>query len=317
MKKSKLSHLGNCLVTGGTGYIGSRLIRHLVNNNVQVRALSRKKIQGVDTILCDFEKEEIPSNALDSIDTIFHLAGFSKDIGESRELENLYKKINVTTTTNLAELAMTAKVRNFLYISSVKAAGKVNVKQSCSTEKDVGELVGVYAKSKRAAEVKLLNLVKNSDMYLSILRPSMVYGPNVGGNIGSMQSGIKKGWFPPLPEMRNRKSMVHVDDVIRALVFLVGNNCSNGEVFNITDGQVYTSREVYLIIRKHLGKPDISWSVPKFIFSIASLFNLFLKNKLNKFLSDECYSSKKLFAIGFTPKKQLEDIGRSFIKVVK
>ena len=310
----KIEHLGNCLVTGGTGYIGSRLVKYLVSNGAQVRVLSRNSIQSVDTILCDFEKEEIPSNALDSIDTIFHLAGLSKDVGNNQKLEKLYKKINVDVTINLAELAITKKVKYFVYISSVKAAGKINIKHGCATEKDTGELTSVYAKSKREAEISLLNLVKDSDMHLSILRPSMVYGPNIGGNIGSMQFGIKKGWFPPLPKLESRKSMIHVDDLVRALIFLVESNHSDKEIFNITDGRDYSPREMYLTMRSCINKKHISWSVPRYVFFIASLLSPFLKNRINKILGNECYSSKKIFSIGFTPEKQLKDINKSIIK---
>jgi len=279
MKKSKLEHLGNCLVTGGTGYIGSRLIKYLVSNHVQVRVLSRNSIQDVETILCDFEKEEIPSNALDSIDTIYHLAGLSKDIGNYQKLEKLYKKINVDVATNLAKLAMISNVKCFVHVSSVKAAGKISIKQGCATERDVGELTGVYAKSKREAEIRLLNLVKDSDMHLSILRPSMVYGPNIGGNIGSMLSGIKKGWFPPLPETGNRKSMVHVRDLIRAMIFVADNKRANKEIYNVTDGFGYSSRNMYTIIRRAQGLSNIRWSVPISVFKNISKINPFIEKK--------------------------------------
>jgi UDP-glucose 4-epimerase len=304
--------LGHCLVTGGTGYIGSRLIKHLISCGNPVRTLSRRIIPNTETILCDFEKEEIPANTLDSIDTVFHLAGLSKDIGNNRKLEGLYKKINVDISVCLGKYAMIYNVKHFVYVSSVKAAGEIITKQDCLTEEDVGELTGIYSRTKREAEVSLMNLSKNSDMHLSILRPSMVYGPNVGGNIGSMLSGVEKGWFPPLPEIENRKSMIHVSDLIRALLFLASNNDTNGEIFIATDGLNYSSRDMYNIYCDLLNKTPPSWSVPEFVFKMLSLVSMSLKNKVNKIIGSECYSSEKLRHLGFEPKLSLQDINKDY-----
>ncbi len=310
MKKGKLEHLGNCLITGGTGYIGSRLIKYLVSNNVQVRVLSRNNITDVDTILCDFEREDIPIASLDNIDTIFHLAGISKDIGNDTALQSMSQEIDVNTTKKLFRLATKNKAKSFVYISSVKASGEIDT-QSCITEEDKGELKSIYAKTKRKNEIALMDLVKESNVRLTILRPAMVYGPEVGWNIGNMVQGIKKGWFPPLPETGNRKSMVHVHDLIRAMIFVVGNRKANKEIFNVTDGINYSSSKMYKIIRKSLGKSDSLWRTPRTVFDFLLKISPIFKKKILKIFSDECYSLEKLHSVGFIPTKSLIDINNS------
>ena len=128
-------------------------------------------------------------------------------------------------------------------------------------------------------------------MHVTIIRPSLVYGPNVKGNLQLMLSGIKKGWFPPLPETSNKKSVIHVDDLVRALLFVANDNRTNGEILIATDGIPISSREIYNNMCSALGKPIPKWSVPKFFFDMLSLINPNFKYKIDKLLGDECYSS--------------------------
>jgi nucleoside-diphosphate-sugar epimerase len=148
-------------------------------------------------------------------------------------------------------------------------------------------------------------------MHVSIIRPSLVYGPNVKGNLQLMLSGIEKGWFPPLPETGNRRSMIHVDDLVRAILLVAEDKRANGEIFIATDGTPYSSREIYDAMCKILGKPASKWSVPKALFDIASLASPRIKYKINKLLGDECYSSAKLEGLGFKAKKSLKDISET------
>ena len=74
-------------------------------------------------------------------------------------------------------------------------------------------------------------------MNISIVRPSLVYGPDVKGNLSMMMSWIDKGRFPPLPEIRNCRSMIHVDDLVRVLLLVAKDERANGEIFIATDGK--------------------------------------------------------------------------------
>ena len=148
-------------------------------------------------------------------------------------------------------------------------------------------------------------------MHVSILRPALIYGPNVKGNLHLMMQGIKKGWFPPLPEIGNRRSMIHVDDIVRALLFLANNKKSNGEVFIATDGRTYSSRNIYETMCRVLGKSTANWSVPRFLFNTIARLSGGFKYKIDKLLGDECYSSKKLQSLGFKAQKQLRQMNET------
>jgi UDP-glucose 4-epimerase len=126
-----------------------------------------------------------------------------------------------------------------------------------------------------------------------------------------MLSGIKKGWFLPLPETGNTRSMIHVDDLVLAILLVASDDHANGEIFIATDSTPYFSRDIYNTMCKVLGKSIPKWSVPKILFDIASLVDPRIKYKINKLLGDECYSSAKLEALGFKAKKSLKDMNET------
>lgn len=294
------------LLTGATGFIGCRLLNLLEASKREIHVLSRQPHSDYETIVCDLGKEQVPSSALDSIDTVFHLAGYAHDLRDSSEVENLYRAVNVDATVQLAELAVRNGVKHFIFVSSVKAGGSAIACQ-CMTEENQGEPEEIYGKTKREAELKLLEIGRQSDIHITIVRPSLVYGPRVKGNLRKMLSGIEKGWFPPLPEVENRRSMIHVDDLVRALLLVAEDERANGEIFIATDGVPYSSREVYEAICQTVGKIVPAWSVPKFLFEWLSSMSPRIRYKVDKLFGDEYYSSEKLEGLGFKAEHTLLD----------
>ena len=297
----------NILITGVSGFIGRRLINSV---HGKIRVLSRTRQSNYETIVCDLQSGVIPDDALDSIDTVFHLAGFAHDMRDASKITDLYYKVNVSATVQLANLAVKSGVKRFVFVSSVKAGGNPSP-GTCTNEKDQRNAKDVYGKTKREAELKLLEIGKESGMHVSIIRPSLVYGPNVKGNLQLMLSGIKKGWFPPLPETGNRRSMIHVDDLVRAILLVADDDRANGEIFIATDGKPYSSREIYSSMCNIAGRPVPKWSVPIFLFNMIAIISLKIRYKVDKLLGDECYSSKGLEALGFKAQRTLKEMNET------
>ena len=189
------------LVTGATGFVGAALVSHL-HESCEINVLLRKDKEGPwdRVFLCDFQEGDVPEDAFKNVDTVFHLAGVAHDV--RTDIEDIYWKVNTESTVKLAELAIKNKVKKFVFISSVKAGGSPE-EGVCVDENSLDEPDGVYGKTKREAEIKLLELAKTSAMNVSIVRPSLVYGVDVKGNLRMMLKGISRGWFPPLPETFN------------------------------------------------------------------------------------------------------------------
>ena len=112
------------LVTGSTGFIGSRLLGLLKTINCDVRLLARSKVDDYETVVCNLGQQSIPKQALESIDTIFHLAGFAHDMQDPSKVKHLYHAVNVEATVELARLAAVSGVKRFVFVSSVKAVGR-------------------------------------------------------------------------------------------------------------------------------------------------------------------------------------------------
>ena len=295
-------------VTGATGFIGQQLLHALESNPASfaltqpydIKILSRRPHQDYKTVICDLGIESIPEDTLNGIETVFHLAGFAHDIRDATEVEHLYRAVNVDATEQLAEIAVASGVKRFVFVSSVKAGGN-------SVQ---GGPEGVYGKSKHEAELKVLEIGRQSGMHISIVRSSLVYGPGVKGNLALMQRGIEQGWFPPIPETENRRSMIHVDDLVQALLLVAEDKMANGEIFIATDGVPHSSREIYDAICQSVGKKVPKWSVPKIVFKGLSLLNPRISYKVDKLLGDDYYSSDKLDKLGFRAKKSLKDFHR-------
>jgi UDP-glucose 4-epimerase len=294
-------------ITGASGFVGQKLVSAIDTNKNTLRAMSRSNLNGIETVVCDLQSGSIPDDALMGVDTVFHLAGIAHD---STKQDDQYITVNVRATQKLAELASISGVRRFVFLSSVKAGGSL-LKNLSMTESDQTEPEGIYGKTKREAELKLLKIGRQSGMHVSVVRSSLVYGPSMKGNLGMMFLGIEKGWFPSLPKVANRRSMVHVDDLVKAILLVAKDDSTNGEIYIVTDGVPHSSREIYEIMCKLLGKSIPKWYVPTFIFNFAAFFSLSLRQKVNKLSEDDYYSSEKIQSIGFKPQRSLKEMNET------
>ena len=123
-----------------------------------------------------------------------------------------------------------------------------------------------------------------------------------------MYSGIKKGWFPSLPRINNKRSMICIYDLVQAILLVSTHKSSSGNIYIATDGKQYSSRYIYEIMCKSLNKDIPKWSFPLYFFFILAKigdivsvlpFNTYAYKKL---FGNECYSSEKLYKLGFKPK---------------
>ena len=152
-----------------------------------------------------------------------------------------------------------------------------------------------------------MDICKNSKMNLIIIRPSLVYGNKVKGNLNMMIKGIK-GWFPCLPKTNNKKSLIHVDDLAMSMIYLIKIKNQNLVIYNVTDGIKYSSYDIYKMLCIALGKNISIIKVPLWIFRIISFIHPSLKQKINKLFANEYHSNEKITLLGFEPQFNLSEI---------
>jgi nucleoside-diphosphate-sugar epimerase len=241
------------------------------------------------------------------VDTVFHLAGYAHDLRDASKLEAVYRSINVDATMRLANACVANGVRRFVFVSSVKAGGP-SIGSQARGEGEHYTPEGIYGQTKREAELKLLALAKASGMEVSILRPCLVFGPGVKGNLRSMLTGIEQGWLPPLPGAHNRRSLIHVDDVVRALRLVAHHEDAKGEIFIATGARDYSTQAIYRTLCEVAGKRPPQWSVPKILFDLLARAHPKLDEKVSKLFGDAQYYSTKLQSIGFEAHRDLREI---------
>lgn len=299
-------HQQSSLITGASGFIGKRLLRYLKLNNELTKTVSRKIHRGsAESIVCDLELEDLPKSSLKGVDSVYHLAGFAHDLRHSDKLRDKYYQLNVIATMNLAISAERMGVKDFIFVSSVKAGSSDTYHINTPEDPE-----GIYGETKRMAEIELIEFSKKSNMKISIIRPALVYGPNLKGNLYNMENAIKAGWFPPLPRLNNKRSMIHVDDLIKAIV-LIKEKGSDSEIYNATDGYYYSTTDIYEIFCARNMKSIPKIRVPKFFFKGIGLLSAGLRFKVKKLLSDEHYSSSKLKALGFEADLRFGDLNET------
>ena len=122
-----------------------------------------------------------------------------------------------------------------------------------------------------------------------------------------MFKAIKWGLFPPIPKIKNKKSMIHIDDLVEAILILVKNKKSQHRIYIASDGRVYSTYEIYKTF-KLINKQKIpSWNLPPSFFNFLKS-NSYLKSKINKLIEDDYYNSNELNKLGFKPKLSLKKI---------
>jgi len=301
------------LVTGATGFIGQNLCRALSKKHVDFHVLGRKSPM-FDAKFYTWNMQEVPDiGCLYGIDTIFHLAGKTYPLAETRQDEAEYFHINTEGTHKLLEAARAAKVKRFVYFSSVKAMGEANNKYqdelaACHPETP-------YGQSKREAEQLILEGGYVAEPV--VLRLSMVYGITPTGNLPRMIKAVHRGRFPSLPETGNKRSMVHVGDVVKAAILAAEKVEAASQTYIITDGIPYSTHQIYEWVCHALGKPVPSWHVPIGMLKLLARAGdgigilrgrrfMFDSDALEKLFGSAWYSSEKIQReLGYKPAHDL------------
>lgn len=258
------------LVSGATGFIGGRLLNAMrQDDETCVVALGRRPVSGVRIRQASLDDRAALLAACRGVEMVFHCAGhahaFSSLSGADAEL---HWRVNFEGTCNLVEAAGQAGVQQFVFLSSVKAMAEPG--DVCADEDFPGQPATAYGQSKRAAEEAVVEAGQRYGMHVVNLRLAMVYGSGGRGNLERMGRLVRQGWFPPLPETGNHRSLVHVDDVIAAMLLVADDDRANGRTYIITGPEAPSGRQLYDAMREVLGLPRRRWSVPESILRGAA-----------------------------------------------
>lgn len=310
------------LVTGGTGFIGRHLIERLRERGDRVRVLTRDAANltqlrslGVEAATGDLTRPQTLDGICNGIDTVFHLAGDAHAWEDYANAGDHYA-LTLEGTRALLEAAAHARVRRFIFFSSVKAMGEAT--DDLVDESQAPAPASAYGRARLQTEGLVLAAGKRFGMHACALRLAMVYGPGCKGNLPRMIDAIDRGRFPPLPAVQNKRSMVHVLDVVQAALLAQESRQADGMTYIVTDGQAYSARRIERAIRQALGKRLPRWSLPLGLLRFLARGGdavgrvrgrrfVFDSDALDKLFGSAWYSPNKIMReLGYRPVYTLE-----------
>jgi nucleoside-diphosphate-sugar epimerase len=257
------------LLTGATGVIGPGLARLLVDNGFLVRALARRAPPpgllplGVEFVRGDILDEERVAAAVTDIDYVFHLAAKLHINNPSKSLAGQYRSTNVDGARIVAEAARDAGVSRVVFFSSIAVYGPTTPGQVLH-ESSPALATSLYGSTKREAEEVLLSVRRQSDgePLAVILRIAGVYGSRIKGNYRELVRWLKRGVFVPIGRGDNRRTLVYEEDVANAALLAAVHPAAAGRIYNVTDGDVHTFREIVAVICDVLDRDPPGLHVP-------------------------------------------------------
>lgn len=273
------------LVTGGTGFIGSKVVRRLKENkNIYVKVLSRsksdKEYSNVEYIKCDLLNEldlMRICNKIRDVNIVLHMAARMPRSSLQQEDIDENMKQNLLTTINLLKY-LPKNIERFVYSSAGDIYGKP-IYNPIDESHPTNPLT-YYGASKLASEKYLSIFLNHKGTNLTILRYSQVYGPGEP-RIKAIPVFIDKliNNKPPilLGDGSDVRDYVYIDDVVNATILALSKNVSG--IFNIGRGKGYSVKEVLDIIIDILGKDIKPIYKPRIRKTYTSIFNITLAKK--------------------------------------
>lgn len=228
-------------ITGANGFIGRAVIAGGLAAGFDMLALTRVAYAsplGVRNIAVgNLNSQTEWTDALAGVDTLIHLAAYQPSRSNFVADADLCRQVNVKASEHLARQAAAAGVRRLIFMSSAKVHGELSLNTRPFTEAHVPTPQDIYGISKWEAEQGLWAIARATNMELVVIRPPLVYGPSVGGNMQSLIRLSRSGIPLPLKHVKNRRSMIGIDNLVDFILLCCNHPYAAGETFLISDGE--------------------------------------------------------------------------------
>lgn len=254
-------------LTGATGFIGRHLLNELQKRGYRVRVLLRRPSEvppgATSAVIGDIAQPYNMSAALRDVDMVIHSAGLAHAM--SGRPEDDYRAINTDATIRLAQAAERAGVKRFVFLSSIRAQSGP-VADGILTEDMPPAPTDAYGRSKLEAEQGLSGL--NLDW--TALRPVLVYGPGVKGNMAALMTLARSPWPLPLGALKAKRSLLSLDNLAAAVDTVLKAEGALRRPFIVADPEPVTVPEIVAALRKGLERSPGLVPVPAFLLKGAA-----------------------------------------------
>ena len=280
-------------LTGATGFFGSYLKKALIKNGYNLVCLTRKNAEDSNDKLItvsakneDFFSKDFLKNAMTNCDAVIHLAAIS----DSNYLNNQYdrdefNKINKEFPLILYKAAKESQIKKFIFMSTIKVNGEYTQEVSFSenTPHDTGNR-NQYVLSKINTENALINEYEDNNLeLLSIIRPPIIYGEGVRGNIKTLIKIIDKGFPLPTTSLNKKRSMVSVYNLADLIINILNSKLTGIVKSCCKDIDISTNDLIKRIaISLNKAKPDFYIPTGLLQFGAFIINKTEMMNKLTK-----------------------------------
>jgi len=232
------------LVTGASGFVGSALVARI--GACTTLAMAQSDWRGAASA-CDFRGATVIHLAARVHDPVADPASFAAD--------------NVDKTRALAEVAVAGGAARFVFASTVKVFGEESGARPF-TANDAAQPEDAYARSKWHAEQALREVAVRTGLEVVVVRIPLTYGPGVAGNFAALVRTADTRWWLPLDGIANRRSLVHVDDLVAALILAATHPDAPGRTLLAAHPEPVATPRLVESIRSALGRPRRLFAVP-------------------------------------------------------
>ncbi|HKB73991.1 MAG TPA: NAD-dependent epimerase/dehydratase family protein [Burkholderiales bacterium] len=258
------------LVTGASGFVGTALCRELLARGHTVRAAVRRLIPPgtvpprlhqilVPDIAAEFDRRVL----VDGVGTVVHLAAIAH---RSNQIEGELRRVNCDAAVRLAQAAAG---RRFVFLSSVKVHGE-DSGSGTYAEDDALNPQDSYGRSKLEAELALNETAARNGIELVIIRPPLVYGPEVKANFLRLIGWVDSGLPLPFASVRNRRSLVYVGNLVDAIARFAEHPAARGP-FLVSDEESVSTPELVSRIARALERPARLFPAPPALLRAAGM----------------------------------------------
>lgn len=313
------------LVTGATGFVGSRIVSELLASGTEVVAVGGPRTNA--SVLADGAKRYAVDvgdaqsvehlEIIGSVDAVVHTAGLAHRFGAVKESD--FRRVNVHGVENVARVAARLGAKHFVLFSSVLVYGREDLPEgdlAAVTEEQECKPADAYGRSKLDGELAARNICEPSRIDLTIFRPSPILGEGAKGNFDRLIKSIHRRRFVMVGHGTNRKSLIYVGDVARATAEVLRQGGRQTQVFNLTNGSAQI-KDMIDAITEDLGRSLLPLRIPSGPLTILvnSAARFMLRDRLKRigatlitWSANDIYSTSKFQrAYGFQPQTTIRE----------
>jgi nucleoside-diphosphate-sugar epimerase len=244
------------LVTGGTGFTGTALVKRLIDEGHSVVALDYKeglqcdtlRTHGAEVVIGSVTDKDAVERSMKGVEFVFHLAAAFRELNVPN---SFYDDVNVGGTRVVLEAARRQGVRKFVYCSTCGVHG--NVDHPPANEDAPIQPADYYQRTKYEAEPLVLR--EAGPMETVILRPAAIYGPGDPERFFMIFKRVAKGTFPMFGSGRTLYHPLYIDNLVDSFLLCMPPGVGSGRAYLIADEHYYPIEEIVKEVARALDVP--------------------------------------------------------------